>query len=81
MATTPTGGVAAPPSLLAPAQGEDLTWLLDLLRSVQLEQFYVRLRDQLQVSRLEHFEFVTVQDLEKVYKHLITSHQAVDNLN
>ena len=45
---------------------EDLSWLLELLRSVQLEQFYVRIRDQLQVSRLEHFEFVQPEDLEKV---------------
>lgn len=44
----------------------DLSWLLDLLRSVQLEQFFVRIRDHLQVSRLEHFEFVQAQDLEKV---------------
>lgn len=44
----------------------DLSWLLDLLRSVQLEQFFVRIRDHLQVSRLEHFEFVQAQDLEKI---------------
>ena len=58
------GGGGADPSLLSP--GQDLAWLMDMLRSVQLEQFYVRIRDQLQVSRLEHFEFVAVEDLEKV---------------
>ena len=41
-------------------------WLYQLLTSAQLEQFYVRIRDQLQVSRLEHFDYVTCQDLEKV---------------
>lgn len=41
-------------------------WLYQLLTTAQLEQFYVRIRDQLQVSRLEHFEYVTCQDLEKV---------------
>ena len=41
-------------------------WLYQLLTAAQLEQFYVRIRDQLQVSRLEHFEYVTCQDLEKV---------------
>ncbi len=55
-----------PPSLPSTSQGEDVTWLLDILRSVQLEQFFARIRDQLQVTRLEHFEFVTAEDLEKV---------------
>ena len=41
-------------------------WLYELLTTAQLEQFYLRIRDQLQVSRLEHFEYVTCQDLEKV---------------
>ena len=51
-------------SILSP--GQDLAWLIDLLRSVQLEQFYVQIRDELQMSRLEHFEFVAIEDLEKV---------------
>ena len=41
-------------------------WLLELLQQVQLEQFYVRIRDELQVSRLQHFEYVQPEDLEKV---------------
>ena len=41
-------------------------WLYQLLATAQLQQFYVRIRDQLQVSRLEHFDYVTCQDLEKV---------------
>ena len=51
---------------LAMTPPEDLTWLLEMLRSVQLEQFFARIRDQLQVSRLEHFEYVNTEDLEKV---------------
>lgn len=71
--TTPAAAVgsstALPRSTVAGVAGgedDDLTWLLDILRSVQLEQFFVRIRDQLQVSRLEHFEFVLPEDLEKV---------------
>jgi len=30
---------------------ESADWLLELLRDVQLEQFYVKLRDNLQVTR------------------------------
>jgi len=30
---------------------ESVDWLLELLRDVQLEQFYVKLRDNLQVTR------------------------------
>ena len=30
---------------------ESVDWLLELLRDVQLEQFYVKLRDSLQVTR------------------------------
>lgn len=41
-------------------------WLLNTLREVQLDQFYVRIRDHLQISRISHFEYVTPEDLEKV---------------
>ena len=41
-------------------------WLLTTLREVQLDQFYVRIRDHLQISRISHFEYVTPEDLEKV---------------
>ena len=41
-------------------------WLLNILRQVQLEQFYVRIRDHLQISRISHFDYVTPDDLEKV---------------
>ena len=45
---------------------ENSEWLLELLSNVQLEQFYVRIRDELQVSRLQHFEYVQSEDLEKI---------------
>ena len=41
-------------------------WLYELLHQVQLEIFYVRIRDELQVSRLQHFEYVQPEDLEKI---------------
>nr|KAG5706475.1 hypothetical protein BaRGS_032868 [Batillaria attramentaria] len=41
-------------------------WLYELLAEVQLEQFYTKLRDELQVTRTCHFEFVKSEDLEKI---------------
>ncbi|XP_029633277.1 activated CDC42 kinase 1 isoform X4 [Octopus sinensis] len=41
-------------------------WLYELLAEVQLEQFYTKLRDDLQVTRLAHFEYVKSEDLEKI---------------
>ncbi|CAG0880872.1 unnamed protein product [Darwinula stevensoni] len=48
--------------------GEDMgvQWLYELLQEVQLEQFFVRIRDDLQITRLSHFEYVTPEDLEKI---------------
>ncbi|ALC44689.1 Ack [Drosophila busckii] len=40
-------------------------WLEDLLREVQLEQFLERIRDDLQVTRLAHFDYVLPDDLER----------------
>lgn len=40
-------------------------WLEDLLREVQLEQFLGRIRDDLQVTRLAHFDYVLPTDLER----------------
>ena len=36
------------------------------MQEVQLEQFYAKLRDDLQVTRLSHFDFVKSDDLEKI---------------
>ncbi|KAL3860946.1 hypothetical protein ACJMK2_007040 [Sinanodonta woodiana] len=47
--------------------GEDSQeWLYELLNEVQLDQFYSKLRDDLQVTRLSHFEYVKTDDLEKI---------------
>lgn len=46
--------------------GDSQEWLYELLAEVQLEQFYTKLRDDLQVTRLAHFEYVKSEDLEKI---------------
>ncbi|XP_054286278.1 activated Cdc42 kinase Ack-like isoform X1 [Macrosteles quadrilineatus] len=47
-------------------EGEGLSWLHDLLKELELEQFFSRIRDDLQVTRLTHFDYVLVEDLERV---------------
>lgn len=47
-------------------EGDGVEWLLKLLRDVQLEQFFTRLRDDLQITRLSHFDFVKPEDLERI---------------
>uniref|UniRef100_H2YGQ0 Protein kinase domain-containing protein n=1 Tax=Ciona savignyi TaxID=51511 RepID=H2YGQ0_CIOSA len=42
------------------------SWLRQLLSDIQLEQFYLKLRDELQVTRLPHFEYVKGEDLDKI---------------
>ncbi|KAJ6646382.1 Activated Cdc42 kinase Ack [Pseudolycoriella hygida] len=41
-------------------------WLEELLVDVQLEQFLHKIRDDLQVTRLAHFDYVHSDDLEKL---------------
>ncbi|KAI8795960.1 activated CDC42 kinase 1, partial [Biomphalaria glabrata] len=41
-------------------------WLVNLLNEIQLGQFYIKLRDDLQVTRLVHFDYVKTEDLEKI---------------
>ncbi|XP_059056957.1 activated Cdc42 kinase Ack [Achroia grisella] len=41
-------------------------WLCEILRNVQLEQFYLPIRDQLQITRLAHFDYVHADDLERI---------------
>ncbi|BES96427.1 TyrKc [Nesidiocoris tenuis] len=43
-----------------------IEWLHDLLRDTQLEQFLTRIRDDLQITRLSHFDYVQPEDLEKI---------------
>nr|CAH7760487.1 unnamed protein product [Callosobruchus chinensis] len=45
---------------------EGLDWLGNLLIEVQLNQFLVPIRDDLQITRLEHFDFVKTDDLESI---------------
>ncbi|EDW34737.1 GL12825 [Drosophila persimilis] len=52
----------ASPSVVDGGHSET-AWLEDLLREVQLEQFLERIRDDLQVSRLPHFDYVHDEDL------------------
>ncbi|XP_013869547.1 tyrosine kinase, non-receptor, 2b isoform X3 [Austrofundulus limnaeus] len=48
-------------------QSEEGTgWLLELLLEVQLQQYFKRIRDQLNVTRLSHFDYVKNEDLEKI---------------
>ncbi|XP_012139308.1 activated Cdc42 kinase [Megachile rotundata] len=48
------------------ADDEGTEWLQELLHDVQLSQFFTRIRDDLQVTRLHHFDYVQSEDLEKI---------------
>uniref|UniRef100_A0A3B4BQ53 Activated CDC42 kinase 1 n=1 Tax=Pygocentrus nattereri TaxID=42514 RepID=A0A3B4BQ53_PYGNA len=41
-------------------------WLMELLTDVQLQQYFLRIRDDLNVTRLSHFDYVKNEDLEKI---------------
>uniref|UniRef100_A0A6Q2WYU9 Activated CDC42 kinase 1 n=1 Tax=Esox lucius TaxID=8010 RepID=A0A6Q2WYU9_ESOLU len=45
---------------------EGTEWLIDLLTDVQLQQYFLRIRDELNVTRLSHFDYVKNEDLEKI---------------
>ncbi|CAL8110546.1 unnamed protein product [Orchesella dallaii] len=45
---------------------EGSEWLIQILKDTQLEHFFVRIRDELQVTRMTHFDFVTLEDLENI---------------
>ncbi|XP_076251384.1 activated Cdc42 kinase isoform X1 [Rhynchophorus ferrugineus] len=45
---------------------EGIEWLKEILVDVQLGQFLVPIRDDLQVTRLEHFDYVKPEDLENI---------------
>ncbi|XP_068196199.1 tyrosine kinase, non-receptor, 2b isoform X2 [Antennarius striatus] len=45
---------------------EGTDWLLELLREVQLQHYFLRIRDDLNVTRLSHFDYVKNEDLEKI---------------
>ncbi|KAL7300434.1 hypothetical protein TKK_0006788 [Trichogramma kaykai] len=48
------------------AEDDSTEWLQDLLSDVQLSQFFTRIRDDLQVTRIQHFDYVQPEDLEKI---------------
>lgn len=45
---------------------EGIGWLIEVLQDVQLSQFLAPIRDDLQITRLEHFDYVKAEDLEKI---------------
>ncbi|XP_030609710.1 non-receptor tyrosine-protein kinase TNK1 isoform X2 [Archocentrus centrarchus] len=45
---------------------QDTQWLYQLLAEVQLEKFYLRVRDGLNITRIEHFNYVKDTDLEQI---------------
>ncbi|TTN01733.1 Activated CDC42 kinase 1 [Bagarius yarrelli] len=45
---------------------EGTEWLLELLMEVQLQHYFLRIRDDLNVTRLSHFDYVKNEDLEKI---------------
>ncbi|XP_053199478.1 non-receptor tyrosine-protein kinase TNK1 [Scomber japonicus] len=45
---------------------QDTQWLYQLLAEVQLEKFYLRIRDGLNITRIEHFSYVKDTDLEQI---------------
>lgn len=45
---------------------EGIGWLFEILEDVQLKQFLTPIRDDLQITRLEHFDYVKPEDLEKI---------------
>ncbi|XP_017309078.1 activated CDC42 kinase 1 isoform X1 [Ictalurus punctatus] len=45
---------------------EGTEWLMELLTDVQLQQYFLRIRDELNVTRLSHFDYVKTEDLEKI---------------
>ncbi|XP_033883539.2 activated CDC42 kinase 1-like isoform X1 [Acipenser ruthenus] len=45
---------------------EGTDWLLELLTEVQLQQYFLLIRDDLNVTRLSHFDYVKNEDMEKI---------------
>lgn len=60
--SVPTLGV--PSADMLPDAGS--LWLLRLLRDIQLAQFYRPILEELNVTRLEHFDFVRPEDLDSI---------------
>uniref|UniRef100_A0A493U3F1 Activated CDC42 kinase 1 n=1 Tax=Anas platyrhynchos platyrhynchos TaxID=8840 RepID=A0A493U3F1_ANAPP len=66
-AGSPLTGHGVRQKLSCSMQSEEGTdWLLELLTELQLQQYFLRIRDELNVTRLSHFEYVKNEDLEKI---------------
>ena len=46
------------------SDAEELGKVKNLLRDIQLDQFYRQIHGKLHISRLSHFEYVTEKDLD-----------------
>lgn len=49
-----------------PVEPPSYEWLLDLLTECQLEQFFPAIKEELQITRLAHFDYVHADDLAKI---------------
>lgn len=58
----------------------DTQWLYDLLCECQLEQFYAPIKDELQITRLAHFDYVHADDLAKIGLSKPRIRQLVDHV-
>lgn len=47
-------------------ENNETQWLLDLLCECQLEAFYIPIKEELQITRLAHFDYVHYDDLAKI---------------
>lgn len=45
---------------------QDTQWLYHLLAEVQLERFYLRFRDSLNITHVEHFAYIKESDLKQI---------------
>ncbi|XP_023210456.1 activated CDC42 kinase 1-like [Centruroides sculpturatus] len=48
------------------SEKDGIAWLYEVLQEVQLEQFFIKIRDELQISRMSHFDYVEPADLEVI---------------
>ncbi|XP_042201269.1 activated CDC42 kinase 1-like isoform X2 [Callorhinchus milii] len=49
---------------MSPEEGSE--WLRHFLQELQLEQFHLKIRNELNVTRLSHFDYVKTMDLERI---------------
>ncbi|CAN7988973.1 unnamed protein product [Ixodes hexagonus] len=59
---------------------QGVEWLYEVLREVQLEQFFMKVRDDLQVTRPRHFDYVQSEDLEKIGMGKPAARRLLDNV-